>query len=115
MQTKIFPRQLLDLKSRLIIRKTQFAKTLAKWKRDNTSQGCKMCQVKEDIQIAELNPSLFTCPFSLSIIEHRTKLTKQTKVTPLNILFTSHRCTHKVDVRDTIKGCCKNTATVLFI
>ena len=38
MQTRIFPRQFLDFKSRLILRKTQFADTLPKWTNDNTSR-----------------------------------------------------------------------------
>ena len=43
MQTRLFPRQLLDLKIRLLLGKTQFGKTLAKWSSQQVSQGCKVC------------------------------------------------------------------------
>ena len=44
MQTRYFPKQLLDFKIRLLLSKTQFGRTQAKWSTQGVPQGCKVCQ-----------------------------------------------------------------------
>ena len=52
MQCKLFSCQLLDFKARLILRKTQFPNTIAKWSID-VSPGCKLCTARGDFQIVQ--------------------------------------------------------------
>merc|ERR1712055_930223 len=44
LQNKYFPKYLLDLKARLILRKIQFKDTLFKWAKEKSTQRCHMCQ-----------------------------------------------------------------------
>ena len=97
MQTRLFPRQLLDLKIRLLLGKTQFGKTLAKWSSQEVSQGCKVCLRQGHFEYDDLGHRLLYCPRSISIIDHiRSKLTKQKYITPVHIIFTNTRCTHQI-------------------
>ena len=99
MQTKIFPRQLLDFKARLLLGKTQFGKTLAKWTNENISQGCKVCLSKGDFQYDDLSHRLITCPTSNTIVEYiKSCLTKQVQVTLTSIVLTNRRCIHQVNI-----------------
>ena len=93
MQTKIFPKQLLDFKARLLLGKTQFGKTLAKWSTQGVSQGCKVCLRQGHFEYDDLSHRILECPRSVSIINHIQKnLTKQKYLTPVHILFTNTRC-----------------------
>ena len=70
MQTKCFPRQIIDFKIRLLLGKTQFGKTLAKWSPLNVSQGCKVCLRQCHFYYDDLSHRLLTCPASKNIINH---------------------------------------------
>ena len=99
MQTRNFPRQLLDFKTRLLMGKTQFGKTLAKWSPLNVSQGCKVCLRQGHFHYDDLSHRLLTCPTSKIIIKHiQVTLTKQKFVTPVHMLLTNLRCIHKVNM-----------------
>ena len=62
MQTRYFPKQLLDFKTRLLMGKTQFGKTLAKWSPLNVSQGCKVYLRQGNFYYDDLSHRLLTCP-----------------------------------------------------
>ena len=62
MQTKYFPKQLLDFKARLLLGKTQFGKALAKWSLQGVSQGCKICHRHGNFYYDDLNHRIITCP-----------------------------------------------------
>ena len=70
MQTRLFPKQLLDFKVRLLLGKTQFGKTLAKWSSQEVSQGCKVCQRQGHFEYDDLSHRILNCPRSVSIINH---------------------------------------------
>ena len=92
MQCKLFSRQLLDFKARLMLRKTQFPNTIAKWSAE-VSPNCKACTVRGDFQVADLRHTLFECPTAQRIIEHiRVNLTKQIEVRSVNIMFSNNQC-----------------------
>ena len=48
LQNKYFLKNLLDIKARLILRKTQYNDTLSEWAKEKTSERCHMCQVRGD-------------------------------------------------------------------
>ena len=92
MQTKYFPKQLLDFKSRLLLGKTQFGKTLTKWSPQNVSQGFKVCLRQGHFNYDDLSNRIFTCPLSKNIINHiQATLTKQKLVSLVHILLTNIR------------------------
>ena len=116
-QTKIFLRQLLDFRTRLLMGKTHFGKTLAKWSHDNISQGCKVCLKQGYFYFDEILHRLNSCPCSDSIIQHiKRTLTKQKFITPVHILFTNRRCTNQVNMAGKMFNApIKNILTVLSI
>ena len=90
MQCKLVLHQLLDFKARLILEKTQFLNTIAKWSID-VFPGCKLCTAWGDFQIADLKHTLFECPTSQGIIEYIwANLTKQPEVRSANIMFSNN-------------------------
>ena len=90
MQSKLFLRQLLDFKARLMLRKTQFPNTIAKWSPE-VSPNCIACTERGDHQIADLRHTLFECPTTQRIIKHiRVNLTKQIEVRLVNIMFSNN-------------------------
>ena len=46
MQNKYFHMNLLDIRTILILRRTQFNDTLSKWVKDSITEWCHMCQVR---------------------------------------------------------------------
>ena len=97
MQTRLFPKQLLDFKARLLLGKTQFGKTLAKWSSQEVSQGCKVCLRQGHFEYDDLSHRILNCPRSVSIINYiQINLTKQKYITPVHILLTNTRCIHQI-------------------
>ena len=97
MQTRFFPRHLPDFKARLLLGKTQFGKTLAKWSPLHVSQGCKVCLRQGHFEYDDLNHRLLECPTAKIIINHiQTTLTKQNIVSPVHIILTNFRCIYQI-------------------
>ena len=97
MQAKNFPRQLLDFKARLLLGKTQFGKTIAKWSSQNVSQGCKFCLRQGHFAYDDFKHRLIDCPTTKQITRHiREKLTKQKVFTPVHLIFTNQRCIYQL-------------------
>ena len=100
LQNKYFPKHLLDMRTRLILRKTQFNNTLSKWTKDNITEICHMCQARGDYSRGTLVHTLFECCTVKEVILHvMWNITLQEHVSPIEVILTNNRCLKVVNGR----------------